>query len=92
MAWTGVRTFCGKTPHVLAAGNIWTPRDSAQIDLQRSERKPESITHRKGYRRRDWETSVGAMELGISKIPESSYFPSLPEVRSRREQALLSAV
>ena len=65
---------------------------SAQIGAQHGERSSERLTHRNGYRSRDWDTRVGTMELRIPKIREGSYFPSLLEPRRRSEQALLSVV
>ena len=65
---------------------------SAQIDAQHGERNPERVTHRNGYRSRDWGTRVGTVELRIPKIREGSYFPSLLEPRRRSEKALLSVV
>jgi len=65
---------------------------SAQIRAQHGERNPDRVTHRNGYRSRDWDTRVGTMELRIPKIREGSYFPSLLEPRRRSEKALLSVV
>ena len=65
---------------------------SAQIGAQHSERNPERITHRNGYRNRDWDTRVGTMELRIPKLREGSYFPSLLEPRRRSEKALLAVI
>ena len=65
---------------------------SAQIGAQHGERNPERVTHRNGYRSRDWDTRVGTMELRIPKIREGSYFPSLLDPRRRSDQALLSVV
>ena len=65
---------------------------SAQIGVQQGERSPERVTHRNGYRIRDWDTRVGTMELRIPKIREGSYFPGLLEPRRRSEKALLSVV
>ena len=61
---------------------------SAQI----GERNTERVTHRNGYRSRDWDTRVETMELRIPKIREGSYFPSLLEPRRRSEKALLNVV
>ena len=65
---------------------------SAQIGAQHGERNKERLTHRNGYRSRDWDTRVGTMELRIPKIREGSYFPSLLEPRRRSEKALLNVV
>ncbi len=65
---------------------------SAQIGAQHGERNPERVTHRNGYRSRDWDTRVGRMELRIPTIREGSYFSGLLEPRRRSEKALLSVV
>ena len=65
---------------------------SAQIGAQHSERNPERITHRNGYRNREWDTRVGTMDLRIPKLREGSYFPSLLEPRRRSEKALLAVI
>ena len=49
---------------------------SAQIGAQHSERNPDRITHRNGYRNRDRDTRVGTTELRIPKLREGSYFPA----------------
>ncbi|MCY4416868.1 MAG: transposase [Chloroflexi bacterium] len=64
---------------------------AAQIGAQWGERNPEGITHRNGYRSRDWYTWVGTMELRIPKIREGSFFRLL-DPRRRSEKALLSVV
>ena len=48
---------------------------SGQIGAQHSERNPERLTHRNGYRSLDRDTRVGTMELRIPKVREGSYFP-----------------
>ena len=83
--------FLREALQVLVAGTK-DAEVSAQIGSQHGERNPDRITHRNGYRSRDWDTRVGTMELRIPKVREGSYFPSLPEPRRRSEQALLSVV
>ena len=61
---------------------------SAQIGAEHGERSDSRITYRNGYRPRRWDTRVGTMELGIPKLREGSYFPSLLEPRRRSERAL----
>jgi hypothetical protein len=39
----------------------------------RGERSAERLTHRNGYRDRDWETGAGTVELGIPKLRKGSY-------------------
>lgn len=53
----------------------------------------ERVNHRNGYRRREWDTRAGTVELAIPKLRQGSYFPHwLLERRRRAEQALISVV
>ena len=46
-----------------------------------------------GYRRREWDTRVGSIELAIPKLRQGSYFPDwLLERRRRAEAALVTLV
>ena len=83
--------FLREALQVLVEG-IMDAEVSAQIGAQHGERSPERVTHRNGYRSRDWDTRVGTMELRIPKIREGSYFPSLLEPRRRSEKALLAVI
>jgi len=65
---------------------------SAQIGAEHGQRSPERVTHRNGYRPRDWDTRVGTVELQIPKLRQGSYFPSLLEPRRRAERALAAVV
>ena len=67
---------------------------SELIGAARGERNPEGrLTQRNGYRRREWDTRVGVIDLEIPKLRQGSYFPhGLLEPRKRGEQALLSVV
>src|SRR2546426_3126255 len=56
------------------------------------ERSETRLTHRNGYREREWDTRVGTVELDIPKLRAGTYFPSLLEPRRRHERALLSVV
>ena len=56
------------------------------------ERAETRLTHRNGYREREWDTRVGTIELDIPKLRAGTYFPSLLEPRRRHERALLSVV
>src|SRR5689334_13654377 len=48
---------------------------------------------RNGYRRREWDTRAGTIELAIPKLRSGSYFPQwLLERRRRAEAALVSLV
>ena len=83
--------FLREALQVLVEG-IMDAEVSAQIGAQHGERNPDRITHRNGYRNRDWDTRVGTMELRIPKLREGSYFPSLLEPRRRSEKALLAVI
>jgi putative transposase len=67
---------------------------SELIGAELGERNPEGrMTRRNGYRRREWDTRVGVVDLQIPKLRQGSYFPhGLLEPRKRGEQALLSVV
>jgi putative transposase len=53
----------------------------------------ERINRRNGYRRREWDTRAGTIELAIPKLREGSYFPGwLLEPRRRAEQALVQVI
>ena len=45
-----------------------------------------------GYRRREWDTRAGTVELAIPKLRQGSYFPGFLEHRRRAERALASVV
>jgi len=53
---------------------------------------PERVNSRNGYRRREWDTRAGTIELAIPKLREGSYFPEFLEHRRRAERALASVV
>ena len=67
---------------------------SELIGAGHGERNPDGrLTQRNGYRRREWDTRVGVIDLQIPKLRQGSYFPaSILEPRKRGEQALLSVV
>ena len=65
---------------------------SAQIGAEHSQRVPDRVTHRNGYRARDWDTRVGTVELQIPRVREGSYLPSFLEPRRRAERALAAVV
>ena len=46
------------------------------------------VNSRNGYRRREWDTRAGTIELAIPKLRTGSYFPSFLEHRRRAERAL----
>jgi putative transposase len=66
---------------------------SELVGAELGERRPDDrMTHRNGYRGREWQTRAGTVELQIPKLRRGSYFPSFLEPRRRSEQALLSVV
>jgi putative transposase len=65
---------------------------AAQIGAELHEKAPGRVTHRNGYRGREWETRAGTIELEIPRLRSGSYFPSFLEPRTRAEQALVAVV
>jgi putative transposase len=53
---------------------------------------PERVNSRNGYRRREWDTRAGTIELAVPKLRQGAYFPSFLEHRRRAERALASVV
>ena len=57
------------------------------------ERSGQRTNTRNGYRRRDWDTRAGSIDLAIPKLRHGSYFPDwLLERRRRAEAALVTVV
>ena len=57
------------------------------------ERSPGRTNTRNGYRRREWDTRAGTIELAIPRLRAGRYYPDwLLERRRRSEQALVSVV
>ena len=51
------------------------------------------LTHRNGYRAREWETRAGTVQLQIPKIrKKGSYFPGFLEPRRMSEKALTAVI
>jgi putative transposase len=66
---------------------------SELVGAELGERRPDDrLTHRNGYRPREWQTRAGTVELQIPKLRRGSYFPSFLEPRRRSEQALLAVI
>ena len=65
---------------------------SQKTGAELHERSPSRSAYRNGYRERMWDPRVGSVALGIPRIREGSYFPSLLEPRRRAERALLAVV
>ena len=53
---------------------------------------PDRVNSRNGYRRREWDTRAGTIELAIPKRRHRSYFPAFLEHRRTAERALASVV
>jgi putative transposase len=54
---------------------------------------PERVNSRNGYRRREWDTRAGTVELAVPKLRQGSYYPEwLLERRRRAERALATVV
>jgi transposase-like protein len=62
------------------------------IGAELGERSSERVTHRNGYRHRQWDTRAGEISVAIPKLRSGSYFPSFLQPRKRHEQALVSVV
>jgi putative transposase len=57
------------------------------------ERSDQRANTRNGYRRREWDTRAGSIDLAIPKLRQGSYFPDwLLERRRRAEAALVTVV
>jgi transposase-like protein len=57
-----------------------------------SRRIADRLTHRNGYRSREWDTRAGTVELHIPKIRKGSYFPGFLEPRRMGEKALSAVI
>jgi putative transposase len=62
------------------------------IGAARHERSPGRTGQRNGYRQRTWDTRVGAVELSVPRVRDSSYILSLLEPRRRAERELFAVV
>jgi putative transposase len=45
---------------------------AAQVGAEHGERTPQRVTHRNGYRPRDWDTRVGTVGLEIPRLRQGS--------------------
>jgi putative transposase len=55
-------------------------------------RDPDRLTHRNGYRAREWETRAGTVHLQIPKSRKGRCFPAFLEPRRMSEKALTAVV
>ena len=54
---------------------------------------PDRVNSRNGYRRREWDTRAGTVELAVPKLRRGTYYPEwLLERRRRAERALATVV
>jgi putative transposase len=54
---------------------------------------PDRVNSRNGYRRREWDTRAGTIELAVPKLRQGTYYPEwLLERRRRAERALATVV
>jgi transposase-like protein len=76
-----------------AASELMSAEADALCGAAYSERSPERVNSRNGYRQRRWDTRAGTIELEIPKLRAGSYFPDwLITPRRRAEQALMAAI
>ncbi len=65
---------------------------SRQIGARLHERAKDRVTHRNGYRTREWDTRAGTLALKVPKLREGTYQAPFLDPRRRSERALLAVV
>jgi transposase-like protein len=65
---------------------------SAAIEAIPYERNRSRVAYRNGYRRRIWQTDLGAIPLRIPKLRSGTYYPSFMTTPEAAEQLLLALV
>jgi putative transposase len=75
------------------AQTLMSVQADEQCGAEYGERSPARLNSRNGYRRREWDTRAGTIELAIPKLRQGSYFPDwLLEPRRRAERAMTAVV
>src|SRR5512147_170619 len=95
-----LRALVEKTPDAdllremigFAAQRLMELEVESQTGAAYGEKNPDRVTHRNGYRARDWETRAGTVELRIPKLRKGSYFPGFLEPRRMAEKALTAVI
>jgi transposase-like protein len=82
-----LREMIGFTAHRLMELEVETLTGAAH-----GSRNADRLTHRNGYRGREWDTRAGTVELRIPKIRKGSYFPGFLEPRRMGEKALTAVI
>ncbi|MDX6750069.1 transposase (plasmid) [Geminicoccaceae bacterium 1502E] len=64
----------------------------ARTGAPASQRSPDWLTHRNGYRERTPKTRAGRIDLAIPKLPKGSYLPSFLALRRTAGKALTAVI